>query len=109
MNELTPVQRAVLERIAALKTPQSSDDIAKHFAITRSTANHHMRALANLKLIEPLYRAKGMYYYSKTRAYSERLEDTVFITPRMPRAKLKKSDRGDAAMLQQVWANVVQA
>ena len=114
MIELTHVQALVLKRILSLKRPQTSKDIAKHFAISPATANHYIRALMVHGLVDVYKEVHNMRFYGRPRISGEPEESkeqpVKKVQVRVERTQYaSKTDRNrnDSVILQDVWANVV--
>jgi ArsR family transcriptional regulator len=62
------------ERIAALKNEISCSDLRAKIPISRATPSHHLKALANVGIIETLRRSRYMYLRMRKKTWSEYLK-----------------------------------
>ena len=71
----------ILERIASVKGEISCRDLRAEIPISRATLSHHLKELANARLIEIRRQSKYMYLRMQKKTWSEYLRRLRRIGP----------------------------
>lgn len=71
----------ILERIASVKDEISCRDLRAGIPISRATLSHHLRELADARLIDIRRQSKYMYLRMRKKTWSEYLQRLRKIIP----------------------------
>ena len=71
----------ILERIASVKDEISCRDLRKEIPISRATLSHHLRELADARLIDIRRQSKYMYLRMRKKTWGEYLQRLRKIIP----------------------------